>query len=350
MRIGLVGYGHGGRFFHAPLISSLSGATFAGVVTRSAERRQLLAAEYPGVPAFDSIGQLVEAGVDVLVISTPLKGRPALVLDGLEHGVMVVSDKPFAADAQQAQTLITMAERQGVRLSVYQNRRWDSDFLTVRKLIESGALGQVTRFESRVERYSPQSVNNGSGGGFLRDLGSHLVDQALLLFGPVSRVYGELDYLEKAQTYDNGFFVSLTHASGVISHLGGSCLQNTPGPRFRVTGTQGCYSVDGLDGQEAQALAGLSPKSAGERWGVEEHRRWGWFEQGEIRERVPSERGCWNQFYLQLQTALHNGGPLPVEARDALAATRVLDAARLSAERGQVIDLPAFEAVGTNLE
>ena len=134
MRIGLVGYGHGGRFFHAPLISSLPAATFVGVVTRSAERRQLLAAEHPGVPAFDSIGQLVEAGVDVLVISTPLKGRPALVLDAIEHEVAVVSDKPFAADAQQAQTLITMAERQGVQLSVYQNRRWDSDFLTVRKL------------------------------------------------------------------------------------------------------------------------------------------------------------------------------------------------------------------------
>ncbi|WP_448724531.1 Gfo/Idh/MocA family protein [Pseudomonas farris] len=350
MRIGLVGYGHGGRFFHAPLISSLPAATFVGVVTRSAERRQLLAVEHPGVPAFDSIGQLVEAGVDVLVISTPLKGRPALVLDAIEHEVAVVSDKPFAADAQQAQTLITMAERQGVQLSVYQNRRWDSDFLTVRKLIESGALGQVTRFESRIERYSPQSVNNGSGGGFLRDLGSHLVDQALLLFGPVTRVYAELDYLEKGQPFDNGFFISLTHANGVISHLGGSCLQNTPGRRFRVTGTQGCYSVDGLDGQEASTLAGLTPKSEGERWGVEEHRRWGWFEQGEVRERVPSERGCWNQFYLQLQTALQSGGPLPVDARDALATTRVLDAARLSFERHQVVALGPFESHGIKLE
>jgi predicted dehydrogenase len=350
MRIGLVGYGHGGRFFHAPLINGLPGATFVGVVTRSPERRALLAAEHPGVPAFDSIGQLVEAGVDVLVISTPLKGRPALVLDAIEHGVAVVSDKPFAADAQQAQTLITMAERQGVRLSVYQNRRWDSDFLTVRKLIESGALGQITRFESRIERYAPQSVNNGSGGGFLRDLGSHLVDQALLLFGPVTRVYAELEYLEKGQTYDNGFFVSLTHASGVTSHLGGSCLQNSPGPRFRVTGTQGCYSVDGLDGQEAQTLVGLTPKSEGEGWGVEEHRRWGWFEHGEVRERVPSERGCWNQFYLQLQTALQSGGPLPVEARDALVTTRVLDAARLSAERHQVVDLGQFDHRGIKTE
>ncbi|MEB0045942.1 MULTISPECIES: Gfo/Idh/MocA family oxidoreductase [unclassified Pseudomonas] len=350
MRIGLVGYGHGGRFFHAPLISSLPGATFVGVVTRSAERRQLLVTEHPGVPAFDSIGQLVEAGIDVLVISTPLKGRPALVLDAIEHGVAVVSDKPFAADAQQAQTLITMAERQGVRLSVYQNRRWDSDFLTVRKLIESGALGQITRFESRVERYSPRSVNNASGGGFLRDLGSHLVDQALLLFGPVAKVYAELDYLDKDQVFDNGFFMCLTHASGVISHLGGSCLQNIPGPRFRVTGTQGCYSVDGLDGQEASALAGMSPQSEGERWGVEEHRRWGWFEHGEVRERVPSERGCWQQFYVQLQTALQSGGPLPVEPRDALATTRVLDAARLSFEHGEVMELTSFDSHGMKTE
>ena len=176
------------------------------------------------------------------------------------------------------------------------------------------------------------------------------MDQALLLFGPVTRVYAELDYLEKGQVFDNGFFMSLTHASGVTSHLGGSCLQNTPGPRFRVTGSQGCYSVDGLDGQEASALAGLSPKSEGERWGVEEHRRWGWFEQGEVRERVPSERGCWNQFYLQLQTALQSGGPLPVDARDALATTRVLDAARLSAERHQAVELSPFKSHGIKLE
>jgi len=167
-----------------------------------------------------------------------------------------------------------------------------------------------------------------------------------LLFGPVTRVYAELDYLEKDQTFDHGFFMSLTHASGVTSHLGGSCLQNSPGPRFRVSGKLGCYSVEGLDGQEAQALAGLSPKTEGERWGVEEHRRWGWFEHGDERERVPSERGCWSQFYLQLQIALQNGGPLPVDARDALATTRVLDAARLSFKRLQVVELSEFASHG----
>lgn len=317
MRIGLVGYGKGGRYFHAPLIASLPGATFVGVVTRSPERRRELTQDHPKVVAFDSLADLVSAGVDAVVISTPLASRKALILEAIELGVAVVSDKPFVSDATQACELVLAAEEKGVLLSVYQNRRWDSDFLTVRKLIDNGVLGEISRFESRVERYSPKSVGKVSGGGMLRDLGSHLVDQALLLFGPVSRVYAELDFATRDTPLDHAFFVSLTHASGVVSHLWGSCLQNCPGPRFRVSGSAGCYSVEGLDGQEAALLAGLSPKSEGDSWGVEEHRRWGWFEQGEQRERIPSERGCWDAFYRQLQDAVGGRVANPVDPRDA---------------------------------
>lgn len=339
MRIGLVGYGKGGRYFHAPLIASLPGAHFVGVVTRSPERRLELSQDYPKVLAFDSLAALVANGVDAVVISTPLASRRALILEAIELGVAVVSDKPFANDAVQAQELVEAAERRGVMLSVYQNRRWDSDFLTVRKLIDNGVLGDITRFESRVERYSPKSVGKTSGGGMLRDLGSHLVDQALLLFGSVSRVYAELDFANADKELDHAFFVSLTHASGVVSHLWGSCLQNCPGPRFRVSGTAGCYTVEGLDGQEASSLAGLSPKTEGDNWGVEEHRRWGWFEQGDQRERIPSERGCWNEYYRQLQDAVEGKGKNPVEPRDAVASAVVLDAARASATSGKVVDL-----------
>ena len=341
MRIGLVGYGKGGRYFHAPLIASLPGATFVGVVTRSPERRRELAQDHPNVAAFDTLAELVASGIDAVVISTPLASRRALILEAIGLGVAVVSDKPFASDAAQARELVQAAEQKGVLLSVYQNRRWDSDFLTVRKLIDNGVLGDIRRFESRVERYSPKSVGKVSGGGMLRDLGSHLVDQALLLFGPVSRVYAELDFATQDTLLDHAFFVSLTHASGVVSHLWGSCLQNCPGPRFRVSGSAGCYSVEGLDGQEAASLAGLSPKSEGDRWGVEEHRRWGWFEQGAQRERIPSERGCWDAFYRELQDAVEGRGVNPVYPRDAVASATVLDAARLSAEQGQVVDLSA---------
>ncbi|RMQ42678.1 Gfo/Idh/MocA family oxidoreductase [Pseudomonas cichorii] len=336
MRTGLVGYGKGGRYFHAPLLSSLPDATFVGVVTRSAERRQEVAKDHPDVATFDTLADLVAAGVDVVVISTPLASRRALILEAIELGVNVVSDKPFSDDAAQAREFVEAAQRRGVQLSVYQNRRWDSDFLTLRKLIDSNVLGPVSRFESSIERYSPRSVGKTSGGGLLRDLGSHLVDQALVLFGPVSRVYAELQ-CSAADAPDHAFFISLTHANGVVSHLSGSCLQNSPRPRFRVSGPQGCYSVEGLDGQEAAALAGLTPKSEGERWGVEEHRRWGWFEQGDHRERVPSEQGCWLEFYRQLQDSIDGNGRNPVDPNDAVATAVVLDSARLSAREGRVI-------------
>ncbi|WP_426141947.1 Gfo/Idh/MocA family protein [Pseudomonas sp. DWP3-1-2] len=339
MRIGLVGYGKGGRFFHAPLIAGLAGVTFVGVVTRSAERRGLLAQDHPHVRAFDSLAELVAAGVDAVTISTPLATRQALIREAIELGVAVVSDKPFAADAEQAQALVDVAERKGVLLSVYQNRRWDSDFLTVRRLIDQGDLGQVSRFESRIERYSPTSVGKVSGGGVLRDLGSHLVDQAMLLFGPVARVYAELGFPTLDEAVDYRFFVSLTHSNGVVSHLWGSCLQNHPGPRFRVNGSAGCYSVEGLDGQEASLLAGLTPCSEGERWGMEAPQRWGWLEQGEQRERVTSERGCWPEFYRQLRDAIAGVVANPVEPCEAVASTRVLDAARLSARQRRIVVL-----------
>ncbi|BBP77121.1 hypothetical protein PHLH7_32250 [Pseudomonas sp. Ost2] len=165
MRIGLVGYGHGGRYFHGPLLASLAGATFVGVVSRDAGRRRQLAADHPGLPAFDSLAQLVEAGVDIAVICTPLAGRRELILEAIARGIGVVSDKPFAVDAREAEELIRAARDKGVLLSVYQNRRWDSDFLTVRKLIAANALGRISRFESRMERYAPATVGDPGGGG-----------------------------------------------------------------------------------------------------------------------------------------------------------------------------------------
>jgi predicted dehydrogenase len=339
MRIGLVGYGHGGRFFHAPLLTSLPAASLVGVVTRAAERRQQLQVDHPGTAAFDSISELVEAGVDLIVISTPLKGRAELIREALAHGVAVVSDKPFAADSTEASALIDAARLAGVTLTVYQNRRWDSDFLTVRKLIDSGALGNVSHFESRIERYVPQSLSDGSGGGVLRDLGSHLVDQALQLFGPAHQVYAELAYHPVAPTLDYGFFVALHHANGVISHLYGSKLQNAEPRRFRVTGSAGTYCVEGLDVQEALTLAGRSPRSEGERWGVEDHRRWGWLERGDTREKIASEHGAWPQFYVQLQQALRQATTPPVELDQVLLTVRTLDAARLSHECREVLKL-----------
>src|SRR4051812_5640866 len=191
-RIGLVGYGFGGRVFHAPLLAAAAGVELAGVVTRSPERRAELENDHPGTPAFDSLADLAAAGADAVAISTPAATHIPLVLEAIELRLAVVSDKPFALDGAQARAAVEAAEAAGVVLSVYQNRRWDSDVLTVRRLLERGELGEVTLFESSFERFSGDVPVPASGGGMLRDFGSHLVDQVLLLFGPVASVYGEL--------------------------------------------------------------------------------------------------------------------------------------------------------------
>ena len=207
-RIGLAGYGFGGRFFHAPLLAAAPSVEFAGVVTRSPERRAELAHDHPDMPAFDSLADLAAAGAVAVAISTPAPTHIPLALEAIELGLAVVADKPFALDAAQAHTAVEAAEQAGVVLSVYQNRRWDSDLLTVRRLLERGELGEVTLFESAFERYAADEPVPAAGGGILRDFGSHLVDQALFLFGPVASAYGEV---RGAGELDERFFAVLEH-------------------------------------------------------------------------------------------------------------------------------------------
>src|SRR6185503_16046080 len=174
---------------HAPLIASAPGCSLAGVVTRSPARRAEVTHDHPGVVVYGSVDDLVAAGVDAVTVSTPAATHTAVTEELLRRGLAVVCDKPFALDAQAAQQTIELAEREGVLLSPYQNRRWDSDLLTIRRLLDAGTLGELRRFESAFERWAKQPEPGPAGGGLLRDFGSHLVDQALHLFGPVSRVY-----------------------------------------------------------------------------------------------------------------------------------------------------------------
>jgi predicted dehydrogenase len=273
VRIGLVGYGKGGRFFHAPLISGAAGCELAGVVTRSAERRGELERDHPGTPAHDDLAQLAAAGVDAVVLSTPADTHVPLSLQALSLGLPVVCDKPFALQSAAARQVVEAAERAAVPLTVYQNRRFDADLRTVQAVIGSGELGQVNRFESRIEQYAPPDGIPDSGGGILFDLGAHIVDQALLLFGPVTSVYAELD---DAGGVPGRFFIAAHHADGVVSHLVGDLLlHGAPGNRFRVFGTCGSYDVDDFDGQADELMAGGSPAASGPAWGVVPPEHWG---------------------------------------------------------------------------
>jgi predicted dehydrogenase len=358
VRIGLAGYGLGGRYFHAPLIASAANCEFLGVVTTSPERRRQVAEDL-GRPAFGSLEELAGAGAEAVAISTPAATHVALTEQALRLGLAVACDKPFAPDAESARGTVELAERLGVPLTVYQNRRWDSDFLTLRELLEAGTLGTLTRFESRFERFRPEPGPPAAGGGTLLDFGSHLADQALVLAGPVLSVYAEMHH--RPGGLDDDFFVALGHSGGVRSHLWGSWRQGAPGPRIRAAGTSGAYVIADVDGQEARLRSGASPASAGsgdsggsaglgdsgdsggsaglggERWGTEPPERWGRLFRGDAGESVPSARGAWDTFYPAFAAAVRGEQPVPVDPWDAVATAAVLDAARASARTGQVV-------------
>lgn len=339
VRFGLVGYGFGGRWFHAPLLASAPEVDFLGVVTTSPERRALVAADHPGLATFDSLEELVAAGAEAVAVSTPADTHSRLTDRALELGVAVVCDKPFALDAAAARRSVDLAASRSLPLAPYQNRRWDSDFRTVRALVAGGRLGTVTRLESRFERFAPEPGPPAAGGGTLLDFHSHLVDQALVLLGPVTAVYAEWQVRDSG--LDDDVFVALTHASGARSHLWGSWGQGAPGDRFRVSGTEGAYVVGGpMDGQEAALLAGRTPATEGERWGVELPERYGRLRRGDEGEPVPTERGRWDVFYPAFAAAVRGEGPVPVDPRDAVVTATVLDAARRSASTGEVVRLP----------
>ena len=334
VRIGLAGYGLGGRYFHAPLIASAADCEFTGVVTTSAERRRQAAEDF-GRPAFASLEELAAAGAEAVAISTPAATHVPLTQRALRLGLAVACDKPFALDAGSARQTVELAERLAVPLTVYQNRRWDSDFLTLRRLLDDGSLGALTRFESRFERFRPEPGPPAAGGGTLLDFGSHLADQALVLAGPVSGVYAEMHYRGDPGGLDDDVFVALTHHGGVRSHLWGSWRQGAPGPRLRVTGTSGSYVIAEADGQEARLRSGASPATEGEGWGAEPPERWGRLQRGEVAEPVPSAPGAWNLFYPAFAAAVRGAGPVPVDPWDAVATAAVLDAARTSARTAQ---------------
>jgi len=339
VRIGLVGYGFGGMYFHAPFIAGADECEFVGVVTTSAERRHEVARRLPGVATFDSLDELAGAGAEAVAISTPASTHTDLTQRALRLGLGVVCDKPFALDARAARETVERAEQLQRPLTVFQNRRWDSDFRTVQKALTDGLLGKPVRFESRFERFAPDPGPPASGGGTLLDFGSHLVDQALVLFGPARSVYAEVHQSAHADGRDDDVFLAILHESGVHSHLWGSWRQNAPGPRFRVTGTTASYVVaPPMDGQEAALLAGRSPATQPD-WGIEPQERWGRVLGGEQAIVLRSERGAWDLFYPAFARAVRGDGPLPVNPWDAVATAEVLDAARASAEAGRVAAL-----------
>jgi predicted dehydrogenase len=348
LRVGLLGYGLAGRAFHAPLIAACPDLVLAAVVTRDPERRAALRAMYPDAEALDAPEQLWEraGSLDLVVVATPNRSHAPLARAALQAGLAVVVDKPLATSAAEARALLDEARACGRRLTVFQNRRWDGDFLTVRQLIADGALGAVHRLESRFERWNPvprpgwrESGDPADAGGLLFDLGSHLIDQAVQLFGPVRAVYGELDRRRPGVAIDDDAFVALTHASGVRSQLWMTRLAAQRAPRFRVLGDRATFVKYGLDGQEAAMAVGVVPGPEG--WGEEPADRWGFLGEEGTAQPVATVPGNYPRFYAAMAAALRSDAPLPVDPDDAVTVLEIIEAARASSEHGRVVPFPA---------
>lgn len=341
LRVGLIGYGLAGSAFHAPLIATTPGLQLRAIVTRDPNRRASAARDYPDARLVDTADDLfaMNGELDLAVVATPNRTHVPLARGALAAGLPVVVDKPFAPTAAEARALIAEARERQLMITVYQNRRWDGDFLTVRRLAADGALGTIHRFESRFERWRPvpkggwrERADPGEAGGLLYDLGSHLIDQALTLLGPVTSVYAELDRRRTGVESDDDSFVALRHASGARSHLTMSAVAAQPGVRFQVLGSKAAYVKFGLDVQEDALRRGERPNQR--NWGVEPRDRWGTLGTGDEVRIVPTEAGAYQAFYAGVGKTLRDGGAPPIDPNDAAAGLDIIAAAQRAAAAG----------------
>ena len=331
----------------------MPGLELSSIVTSNPERVAEARGRHPHtsiVPSPEDL--LADAGEhDLVVIASPNRTHAPLALAAIEAGLNVVVDKPLAVTSEEGRRLAEAAAANGVAASVFHNRRWDGDFLTLRRLRDDGALGELLRLESRFERWRPQ-VDRGKwreggtpedAGGVLFDLGPHVIDQALELLGPARSVYAEVRTLRPGAEVDDDFFVALDHESGAISHLWGTMMAAQAGPRFRALGTAAAYVKWGLDVQEAALRSGADPRDPG--FGVEPPDAWGMLGTDDDSNPVETESGRYVEFYAGVERAIRarvGGGPAaasPVPLEAGVATLEVIEAARRSAAERAVIAL-----------
>ncbi|MBC2670730.1 oxidoreductase [Novosphingobium piscinae] len=336
--VGLIGYGLGGRAFHAPFIAHTPGLTLRAVVSRDAAK---VRADWPDLAVESSVEALLARGdIGLVVVSSPDHCHADHACQALAAGCHVVVDKPFALTLAEARRVVAAADAGKRQLSVFHNRRWDADFLTLRALVAAGRLGRIVHFESRFDRWRPTPAEvwkEARSGGSWQDLGPHLVDQALQLFGRPTAVTGDLAVLRDGAPAPDWFQATL-HYPRLRATLHSSKLAADHGLRFAVHGTGGSWIKHGLDPQEGASLAGR-PLDAPD-WGTDP--RPGQFTPADPAAPplpLPAPRGDYGAFWRGLVTALRAGGPNPVPVDEALAVMEVLDAVRRSAAESRTVAL-----------
>lgn len=354
--VALLGYGLAGRVFHAPLISTVPGLTIRTVLTSDPERQDAARADLPQARVVTTLEDAFADDVQLVIVANANIAHAPNTLAAIERGLHVVIDKPIARNAAEAEQLRAAAKVRGVQLHPFQNRRWDSDYLTLRELAHTQPIGTVHRFESRIERIRP--VPKGTwrdrgapeqAGGVLLDFGAHLVDQALALLGPVVSVDAYARAIRVPGEANDDVEVVLEHASGALSLLVGSQAAAFGEPRFTLLGKRGGVRINASDTQEAALKAGRTP--TGPDWGIEPVSATAQVNLADdggalTTTSVPLARGRWDTYYPAVLASITQGAAAPVPLDDAIENLRVLDAAAYSARAGERVrlDPPAAHA------
>ncbi len=341
VRVGLIGYGFSGATFQVPVIVNVDGLRLTEVCS---SKPALVARDYPELRVVDQPALLIASpNVDLVVIATPNTTHYPLALQALQAGKHVVVEKPFTIRTEEAMELVALAEEKGLVLSVFQNRRYDNDFLTLRQVLASGLLGTINTVESHFDRYRPavrprwreQAL---PGSGILYDLGSHVVDQALVLFGTPDSVQCDMGIQRQGGQADDYFHLTLRYgALRVMLHA--AMIVHQVGPRFVVHGELGSFVKHGLDPQEPQLLQGMVPGDAG--WGVEAeslHGTLSFIKDGmTVSGKVASVAGCYETYYQAVWAAIVEGGPVPAAGREVINVIKVLELALRSHAEQRVL-------------
>jgi scyllo-inositol 2-dehydrogenase (NADP+) len=335
IKVGVIGYGYSAKTFHIPLIET---SEYLELVAINSSQKELVREQHPNIAIFDTAQALItSANLELIVITAPNNVHYSLAKLCLEYGINVVIEKPMVTTSVEAHELVDLAKEQVLLLSFFHNRRWDGDFLTVKKLLKNNQLGDIRYFESHYDRFRPTVRQRwreqaGKGSGIWFDLGSHLVDQAINIFGlPEALTARCLPLRAGSQTTD--YFHVQLHYENLEVVLHASSFSAAPNMRFRIEGTKGSFIKYGFDPQEEQLKKGISPISS--LYGVENEENYGHLYTEFSSAAIETQQGCYNQYYLEIAQAIKLAGCNPVNPADAVGVLKILELAEISSENGK---------------
>ncbi len=344
VRVGVIGFGLAGQAFHAPVIRGVAGMELACILERHTSRAKV---KYPNVRVARTLDEmLADEKINLVVVATPNDSHFSLTKACLEAGRHVVVDKPFAPTMKECEELVRFAAARKRLITVYHDRRYDGTFHTVRKLVESGTLGKIAEYESRFDRFRLDAKPNAwreradqPGAGVLFDLGPHLIDQALILFGEPQTITASAICQRPTSEVDDAFDVFMEYP-GLRALLRARIVAYAPGPSTLVHGTKGSFLKYGMDPQEERLRNGNFPDGTdwGADWGEDPEPLWGTLSLGgQPSRKIRTERGDYRAFYANVRDAIEKGAPLEVTPEQSLRAMRAILLAHKSSREQRTV-------------